>query len=102
MMHEQGNFSNGSQAKRCVTTLCFLLIGLAIAVQAVHFHPDEFASDAKPCTVCQVSHAPVQVTPATITFCDFSLKEYVDSPAEPGAKPVIASFSLFCRPPPTV
>jgi hypothetical protein len=90
-------------AKRWAVRACFCLLAITLVVQTLHLHPNELAqTDIKHCAICQVAHAPGQVAP--IPHVDFGLTRvaFVAFLADPHPKPVLASFSLFCRPPPLV
>jgi hypothetical protein len=99
---KQPNFAHLSSAKRWAVLACLLLVGMAIAAQAFHLHSNELANDAKHCTICQVAHAPVQVVSTVhVTFGLTTTALFIFS-HDPDPQPVLASFSLFCRPPPLV
>ena len=102
MRLKQPNFAHLSSAKRWAVLACLLLVGMAIAAQAFHLHSNELANDAKHCTICQVAHAPVQVVSTVhVTFGLTTTALFIFS-HDPDPQPGLASFSLFCRPPPLV
>jgi hypothetical protein len=89
-----------SRAKRWAVLVCFLLVGIAIVAQSFHLHPNDLANDAKHCTICQVVHAPVQVVSAVHVAFRLAFTVFFTRSSDLGPKPVLASFSLFSRPPP--
>src|SRR5258708_37858230 len=68
--------------------------------QAFHVHRGDLAGETRQCSVCQVAHAglqPVLIVPLLVTF---KIVAFLPALAAPEAKCGLASFSLFCRPPP--
>jgi formate/nitrite transporter FocA (FNT family) len=99
---KQAKFERLSSAKRCAVLLCVLLAGIAIVAQAFHLHSNDLANDAKHCTICQVAHAPVQAATVATVALGLPIAAFFVFSNHPDPKPVLASFSLFCRPPPLV
>jgi len=90
-------------AKRWALRVCFCLLAMMLLLQALHLHPNELAqTDVKHCAICQVVHAPIQVAP--IPHINFGLTKagVLSFSVDPHPRPVLASFSLFSRPPPLV
>jgi hypothetical protein len=94
-----GHFSS---VARWTAVLCLLLVGLVAAAQAVHYHPDELANDAKHCTVCQLAHASAQVGPVAQLSVSLTVTTFVVHSPDADPKPVPDTFSLFSRPPPSL
>jgi hypothetical protein len=103
MRLKQGDPAHLTPAKRWVVRACLCLLAITLVAQALHLHPNELAqTDVKHCVICQVAHAPVQVAPvAHITF-GLIQTAFLSVLADSRPKPVLVSFSLFCRPPPLV
>jgi hypothetical protein len=97
---KETNFARMSSAKRWAVLLCVLLVGMAIAAQAFHLHPNELANDAKHCTICQLAHAPAQVATVAHVALGLTTTAFFKFAKDPGPKPILASVSLFSRPPP--
>ena len=90
-------------AKRWVVRVFLGLLAMTLAVQALHLHPNELAqTDVKHCAICQIAHAPAQVAPIPHFTFGLTRSAFVTFAVDPHTKPVVASFSLFCRPPPVV
>lgn len=88
-------------AKRWTALACLCLLGITLVAQTLHLHPNELANtDFKHCAVCQLAHAPATV--ASLGHISFGLTTLaaLSLAAHPHLKPVLASFSLFSRPPP--
>ena len=88
-------------AGRWAVRASFCLLAITLAVQALHIHHNELAqTDVKHCAICQVAHTPIQI--ASIPRINFGLNPaaFVVVVADAAPKAVIASFSLFSRPPP--
>jgi hypothetical protein len=77
-----------------------LLVGLVAAAQAVHYHPNEPANDARHCSICQVAHASAQTGPVAQLFVSITITAFVAHSDDADPKPVPDTFSLFSRPPP--
>jgi hypothetical protein len=92
-----------SPAKRWAVRTCFCLLAITLVVQAIHLHPNEPAqTDFKHCAICQVAHAPIQVVPIAHVAFGLTTTALFSPSADSHPKPILASFSLFCRPPPLV
>jgi len=90
-------------AQRWALRVCFGLLAITLVVQALHLHPNELAqTDVKHCAMCQVVHAPVQVAPVSQINFGLTTTAFLNFFASPHPKAILASFSLFCRPPPMV
>jgi membrane protein YdbS with pleckstrin-like domain len=93
-------FVRCSRFSKCLIFLAVLLVLITATAQAVHFHPDASANEIKNCAVCQLAAAtalailvialPVLRRRVTFAFCS----------EKPQTSNVVASFSLFSRPPP--
>ena len=94
-----GSFSS---VTRWTAVLCLLLVGLVAAAQAVHYHPNEPANDAKHCKICQVAHASAQPGPVAQLFFSLAVATFVVHSDDADPKPVPDTFSLFSRPPPSL
>src|SRR5260370_18419070 len=103
MGSKQGDPGHFAPDKRWGVRACLCLLAITLVAQALHLHPNELAqTDVKHCVIGQVAHAPVQVTPvAHITF-GLIRTAFLSVLADSRPKPVLVSFSLFCRPPPLV
>jgi hypothetical protein len=99
---KQTNFARMSSAKRWAVLLCLLLAGMAIIAQAFHLHSNELAPDAKHCTICQVAHAPAQVATVAHVALGLTTTAFFRFSEDLSPKPILASVSLFSRPPPLV
>jgi hypothetical protein len=91
-----------SSAKRRTVLVCLLLVGIAVVAQGFHLHPNDLANDAKHCSICQVAHTPVQVVSVAHVAFRLAFTVFFARSSGLGPKPVLASFSLFSRPPPLV
>jgi hypothetical protein len=87
---------------RWTAFLCLLLVGLVAAAQAVHYHPNELANDARHCTICQVAHASAQTGPAAQLSVSLAVSAFVVHSDDADPRPVPDTFSLFSRPPPSL
>jgi hypothetical protein len=94
-----GSFSS---VTRWTAVVCLLLVGLVAAVQAVHYHPNEPANDARHCKICQVAHASAETGPVTQLFVGLTISVIVVYSDDADPKPVPDTFSLFSRPPPSL
>jgi hypothetical protein len=94
------NLDPVSSARRWTAILCLLLVGLVATAQAVHYHPNELANEAKHCSICQVAHASAQVGPVAQLAVNLTITAFVVHSPDVDPKPVPDTFSLFCRPPP--
>jgi hypothetical protein len=99
---KQTNFAHLYPARHWVVLACLLLVTFTVAAQALHAHADELSGDAKDCAICQVAHATVQVTPVAQLNLNFTAAISLSFSADPDPKQGPDSFSLFCRPPPSV
>jgi hypothetical protein len=79
-----------------------LLVGLVAAAQAVHYHPDELANDARHCKICQVAHASAQPGPVAPLFVSLAISAFIAHSDDADPKAVPDTFSLFSRPPPSL
>jgi hypothetical protein len=101
-MPDVPHLANRSSARRWAVLVCLLLVTITAAAQTFHAHPDEFSAGGKHCSVCQVAHAPAQkVSTVSVAFglartSFFVFFNHLDPQS------IVASFSLFCRPPPLV
>jgi hypothetical protein len=102
MRFKQANFASLSSAKRRAVLVCLLLVGIAIVAQSFHFHPNDLANGAKHCAICHVAHAPVQVVSVVHVSLGLGTTVFFSFSSDPDPKLVLASFSLFSRPPPLV
>jgi hypothetical protein len=91
-----------SAIKRWTAVLCLLLAGLVAAAQAVHYHPNELANDARHCTICQLAQASAQTGPAAQLFVSLAVSGLVVHSDDAAFRPVPDTFSLFSRPPPSL
>jgi hypothetical protein len=90
-------------AKRWAVRVCFCLLAITLVVQAIHLHPNEHPqTDFKHCAICQIAHAPIQVAPITHIAFGLTTTALLSLTADSHPKPILATFSLFCRPPPLV
>jgi hypothetical protein len=90
-------------ARRWVIQICLCLLAVMLLSQALHVHPNDFTqTDVKHCTVCQLAHAPIQATPIPHLTFGLARTAFLSLSADRHPKLVLASFSLFCRPPPLV
>lgn len=102
MRFKNSNPGQFSSATRWIAILCLLLVGLVAAAQAVHYHPNELANEAKHCTICQLAHASAQVGPVAQLSVGLTTTAFVVHSPDVDPKPVPDTFSLFCRPPPSL
>jgi hypothetical protein len=91
-----------SSVKRWTVVACLLLIAFVTAAQVLHSHPDGLANEARHCTVCQVAHAPANVGLVAQLAVGFTVTAFLSYSADIDPKPLPDSFSLFCRPPPSL
>src|SRR5215472_12828024 len=96
------NFGSLSSVTRWTAVLCLLLLGLVAAAQAVHYHPNELKNDARHCTICVVAHASTQTGPVAPLFVTLATSAFVVHSNDADPKLVPDTFSLFCRPPPSL
>src|ERR1700686_1225458 len=94
------NFAHSSAVSRWLMVLCLLLALLPAFAQAFHSHSGNVASEAKQCSVCQVAHAPLQLVLTAPLLLVFKTTALLPNVAVLEPRCVLASFSLFCRPPP--
>jgi hypothetical protein len=52
----QAYFAHETPARRWTVVLCLLLLSVSVVAQS-HLHPDDVASAAKHCPICQVAHS---------------------------------------------
>ncbi|HKW77348.1 MAG TPA: hypothetical protein VJN64_17580 [Terriglobales bacterium] len=93
-------FAGCSRFSKCLIYLTILLVLISATAQSVHFHRIDSANELKNCAVCQLAAATALAVliialqfvrrQQTLAICD----------AKPQAGSVVASFSLFSRPPP--
>jgi hypothetical protein len=79
-----------------------LLVGLVAAAQAVHYHPNEPANEARHCQICQVAHASAKTGQVAQLFVSLSVAAFVVHSDDADPKLVLDTFSLFSRPPPSL
>jgi len=94
------NSPHPSKAPVWAVLFCLVLVAVPMFAQAFHVHRGDLAGETRQCSVCQVAHAglqPVLIVPLLVTF---KLVAFLPALAAPEAKCGLASFSLFCRPPP--
>jgi hypothetical protein len=83
---------------RAAVVVCILLIFLTAFIAAVHFHPDQSASD-RSCSVCAMVHAgilPVELGPQVPIF----VPSLVAEASAATARSLLLTSSYFIRPPP--
>jgi hypothetical protein len=102
MRLKPANPSPLSPARRRMTVVCLLLVGIAVAAEGFHSHPHNLATDAKHCITCQVAHAPAQVAPAAHFDVVLADAAFLTSGEKPDPKQGPPAFALFCRPPPVI
>jgi hypothetical protein len=91
-----------ASTKRWTVVACLCLLGITLAAQAFHLHSNEVANaDFKHCPACQMAHAPFAVASITSASQALTKAAFLITPADLHFKPVLVSFSLFCRPPPS-
>jgi len=99
---QQDHFSSAYSARNWRIIACILLVGIAVAAQTLHSHPDGIVSDSKHCSACHLAHSPANLGPvvelAYVPVGATSLYSIVT--LHPGS--FLASFALFSRPPPVV
>ncbi len=86
-------------AFKAMAVCCALLVGLALSVEAVHFHPDGNPSNEKHCSICSGAHFAMPVVQAHLSA------KHATHTAPSTARPVTVPardlpFNLFDRPPP--
>jgi hypothetical protein len=91
-----------SPAFRWAVLLCLLLVGIAVAAQALHSHTNELAGDAKHCATCQIAHAPANVGLVFQLVSRPAATVFLVSLSRCQLKTFLTSFYLFSRPPPAV
>ncbi|HEY6305416.1 MAG TPA: hypothetical protein VI488_03030 [Candidatus Angelobacter sp.] len=91
-----------SSVRRWAVLVCLLLVAITVAAQTFHAHPDEFSAGGKHCSVCQVAHAPARAASTVHVAFGLARALFFIFFNQPHQKSVVASFSLFCRPPPLV
>ena len=99
---KQARMRDVSPTFRWAVLLCLLLVGIAVAAQALHSHTNELASDARHCSMCQIAHAPANVGLVVHLVFRPSASVFLVSLSESQPKTFFASFALFSRPPPAV
>jgi hypothetical protein len=89
-------------ARRSPVLVCLIVIGITVAAQALHLHPNELGNEAKHCTICQVTHAPVEVMPVAPVAVPLTASAHLlVSFGDLDPKQSLNSASLYCRPPPS-
>lgn len=93
--------SRRDTAFKAIVLFCALLVGLALSIEAVHFHPDGNASNEKHCSICSGAHFAMPVVQAHLSA------KQAAATAKSAPKQVKVAvrdlpFNLFDRPPPTV
>jgi hypothetical protein len=92
-----------ASTKRWTLLACLCLLGITLAEQAFHLHSNELANaDFRHCPACQMAHAPFALASITSIPLGLTTVPFLATAADPHFKPVLVSFSLFCRPPPSV
>jgi hypothetical protein len=94
--------SDSGRAPRWFVFLCFALIVLLGAVQAVHSHLGAPSGTADRCELCMALHTTPAVAQAVQLSFSFQATDYLpdwESPAD-ASKAVL--FVLFSRPPPSL
>lgn len=94
-------YARPNAAFKAMVVCCALLVGLALSVEAVHFHPDGGATNEKHCSLCSGAHFAVPMMQAQVTG------NPVAAAACAVLRPITGTtrglpFHLFRRPPPAV
>jgi hypothetical protein len=94
------NSPHASAVPLWAVIICLVLVTVPACAQAFHVHRGDLASETKQCSVCQIAHTALQLVLIVSLLFTFKTVALLPALAALGAKPVLASFALFCRPPP--
>ena len=86
-------------AFKAIVVFCALLAGLALSIEAVHFHPDGNAANEKHCSICSGAHFAMPVVQAHLS-AKHAAASTNKVPKEVRVAARDLPFNLFDRPPP--
>lgn len=99
-MFDRGN-ARGATVFKAIVLSCALLVGFALFLEAVHFHPDGNAGNERHCPVCAGAHFAMPVAQAQV-----GARQAAGAARSAPKQVTVAAhdlpFSLFDRPPPAV
>ncbi|MBZ5521115.1 MAG: hypothetical protein LAP21_02530 [Acidobacteriia bacterium] len=96
----QVKFGGSAPVAHWLVFLCLALVLASAAVQALHFHLDGLATDAKHCPVCPVLHSAATVAPACHPDIAFKATAFLNVRSCSDHDSILAWSTLFSRPPP--